>query len=82
MFSWIALGAAATILATQMLLALVVYYHAGYVPQAWHYFVVYQAINVVFLLYNLFALAKTPWVHNVGCKFMALLVETRCTDND
>ncbi|KAI4763634.1 amino acid transporter [Aureobasidium sp. EXF-3400] len=66
MFSWIALGAAATILATQMLLALVVYYQAGYVPQAWHYFVVYQAINVVFLLYNLFCLAKTPWVHNVG----------------
>ncbi|KAI4848966.1 amino acid transporter [Aureobasidium sp. EXF-8845] len=60
------LGAAATLLAAQMLLALAVYYQAGYVPQAWHYFVVYQAINVVFLLYNLFALAKTPWVHNFG----------------
>ncbi|KAI4726177.1 amino acid transporter [Aureobasidium sp. EXF-10728] len=66
MFSWIALGAAATILASQMLLALAAFYHSGYVPQAWHYFLVYQAINVVFLLYNLFALAKTPWVHNVG----------------
>ena len=73
MFSWIALGAAATILATQMLLALVVYYQASYVPQAWHYFVVYQAINVVFLIYNLFALVKTPWVHNVGCTCTALL---------
>ncbi|KEQ90534.1 hypothetical protein AUEXF2481DRAFT_9337 [Aureobasidium subglaciale EXF-2481] len=66
MFSWIALGAAATILAAQMLLALVLYYEPSYAPQAWHYFLVYQAINVVFLLYNLFALAKTPWVHNVG----------------
>ncbi|KAI5252861.1 amino acid transporter [Aureobasidium subglaciale] len=66
MFSWIALGAAATILAAQMLLASVLYYEPSYAPQAWHYFLVYQAINVVFLLYNLFALAKTPWVHNVG----------------
>ncbi|KAK6000904.1 hypothetical protein QM012_002987 [Aureobasidium pullulans] len=66
MFSWIALGAAATLLATQLLLALVIYYHPAYVPQAWHYFLLYQAINVIFLLYNLFALAKTPWVHNVG----------------
>lgn len=68
MFSWIALGAAATLLATQLLLALVMYYQPSYAPKAWHYFLVYQAINVVFLLYNLFALAKTPWVHNVGCK--------------
>ncbi|KAG9662728.1 amino acid transporter, partial [Aureobasidium melanogenum] len=66
MFSWIALGAAATLLATQLLLALVMYYQPSYAPKAWHYFLVYQAINVVFLLYNLFALAKTPWVHNVG----------------
>lgn len=71
MFSWIALGAAATLLATQILLALVVYYQPNYTPQAWHYFLVYQAINVVFLLYNLFALAKTPWVHNIGCKLLS-----------
>lgn len=67
-FSWTALGAAATILSSQMLLSVPAFYYADYVPLPWHYFLVYQAINVVFLLYNLFALRLTPWVHNIGCK--------------
>lgn len=67
-FSWIALCTAATIIAAQLLLALPAYFLSTYIPQAWHYFVVYQAINIVVLIYNLFALKRTPWVHNIGCK--------------
>jgi choline transport protein len=73
MFSWIAIGASGSLLGAQMLLALVVYYNPSYVPPAWHYFLVYQGINIVFLLYNLFALARTPWVHNLGCKLDNIL---------
>lgn len=51
-----------------MLLSVPAYYYADYVPLPWHYFLVYQAINVALLLYNLFALRLTPWVHNIGCK--------------
>lgn len=67
-FSWIALCTAATIIAAQLLLALPAYFISTYIPQAWHYFVVYQVINIVVLVYNLFALKRTPWVHNIGCK--------------
>jgi len=67
-FSWIALCTAATIIAAQLLLALPAYFINTYIPQPWHYFVVYQAINIVVLVYNLFVLKRTPWVHNIGCK--------------
>ena len=68
MFSWIALTAAATILGAQMVIAFPESYVEGYTPQPWHYFVVYQAINIAMLLYNLFAIRVTPWIHNVGCE--------------
>jgi choline transport protein len=68
MFSWIALTAAATILGAQMVIALPESFVEGYAPQPWHYFVVYQGINIAMLLYNLFALRVTPWIHNIGCK--------------
>lgn len=71
-FSWIALCAAATILGSQILLALPVYYDDTYVPKNWHYFLVYQAINVTLLIYNMFALKRTLWVHDAGCKFCSL----------
>jgi len=67
--SWIALSAAATILAAQMILALPTFYIDVYVPKAWHYFVVYQAVNITFLFYNLFVLKAATWTHNVGCGY-------------
>ncbi|GAB7334202.1 hypothetical protein MBLNU13_g06259t2 [Cladosporium sp. NU13] len=73
MFSWIALTAAATILGAQMVIALPESFVEGYTPKPWHYFVVYQAINIAMLLYNLFALRVTPWIHNIG---FALTVTT------
>ncbi|KAI6913542.1 hypothetical protein D0869_04267 [Hortaea werneckii] len=72
-FSWTALGASATILSAQMLLSVPAYYYSDYVPLPWHYFLVYQAINVALLLYNLFALRLTPWVHNIGFALTLLL---------
>jgi len=67
-FSWVALCTAATIIAAQLLLALPAYFVSTYIPQAWHYFVIYQAINIVVLIYNLLVLKRTPWVHNIGCE--------------
>lgn len=67
-FSWTAVNASATILCAQMLLALPTFYYPRYAPAPWHYFLVYQAINVVMLLYNTFALRSTPWVHDLGCR--------------
>lgn len=71
-FSWIALCTAATIIAAQALLALPSFFVESYVPQAWHYFLVYQAVNIFCLVYNLFALKRTLWTHDIGCKFQLL----------
>jgi len=53
-----------------MLLSIISFYLPSYVPEAWHYFLVYQAIHLVLFIYNLFALVKTPWVHNLGRKML------------
>lgn len=55
-----------------MLLSIISFYLPSYVPEAWHYFLVYQAIHLVLFIYNLVALVKTPWVHNLGCKMLLL----------
>jgi choline transport protein len=81
MFSWIALTAAATILGAQMVIALPESFVEGYTPQPWHYFVVYQGINIAMLLYNLFALRVTPWIHNVGCESSSVKFELTFADN-
>jgi hypothetical protein len=45
-----------------------VFWNPTYVPQAWHAFLVYQAINVLVLLYNIYLLRRTMWVHDLACK--------------
>lgn len=67
-FSWIALCTAATVISAQLLLALPIQYVDDYKPEAWHYFMVYQALNVTLLLYNLLLLKKTLWIHDIGCE--------------
>lgn len=34
----------------------------------WEYFLYFQATNLFFLLYNIFGLRRTRWIHDVGCK--------------
>lgn len=81
MFSWIALTAAATILGAQMVIALPESFVEGYTPQPWHYFIVYQGINIAMLLYNLFALRVTPWIHNIGCESSSMRPDLASADN-
>ena len=46
-----------------------IYNNPTYEPQAWHYFLIYQAANAIVLFYNIFAIRRTSWVHDLGCKF-------------
>lgn len=66
--SWVAINASVNILSAQILLAVCIFFHADYLPQDWHYFMVYQVINLLFLVYNLFVMRRTPWIHDVACK--------------
>lgn len=68
-FSWVAIGGAATILAAQALIAIPAFFLDSYEPKEWHYFVVYQALNIVFLVYNLFGNKRMPWINDIGRKF-------------
>ena len=67
-FSWVFCTASAAILSSEAILSIVLFFNASYDPPPWHYFLVYQAVNLVFLLYNILALKRTPWIHDVGCK--------------
>lgn len=67
-FSWVAICAAATILMAEAVLAIPAFFVQGYNPATWHYFLVYQAVNVIYLLNNIFFLKRAPWMHDVGCK--------------
>ncbi|KAJ4131373.1 hypothetical protein NW754_007749 [Fusarium falciforme] len=64
--SWVFLAGAVTILATQILLSFPAYYSKDYVPQNWHYFLIFQALNITTHVYNLLLLKKTVWIHQVG----------------
>ncbi|EXJ84860.1 hypothetical protein A1O3_05535 [Capronia epimyces CBS 606.96] len=65
-FSWIALCAAVSISTAQPLIALVQLFKEDYVPKDWHYFLVFEALLTMVFLYNIFALKRTPWVHDIG----------------
>ncbi|CAF3479992.1 hypothetical protein SNK03_007566 [Fusarium graminearum] len=64
--SWTFLAASITILSSQLLLAVPAFYIETFVPQGWHYFLVFQAINLVLLLYNIFCLQRASWTHSIG----------------
>lgn len=65
--SWVFAAAAVTVLVAQILIAIPAFLIDTYVPQTWHYFLVFQALNVALLLYNIFVLRKAPWTHEIGC---------------
>lgn len=57
-----------------IVLALASFWNADFVPQQWHVFLIYQAINFIFTAYNMFLLKRTIWVMNVGCEHKFLRV--------
>ncbi|KAJ4984182.1 choline transport [Stagonosporopsis vannaccii] len=65
-FSWIAICAGIAIIAPQLCLGLAVAWNSTYAPQPWHAFLVYQAANVLVLLYNMYLLRRTMWVHDLA----------------
>ncbi|EXJ83064.1 hypothetical protein A1O1_06682 [Capronia coronata CBS 617.96] len=71
-YSWVFMSAAITLFAAEVLIAFPQFYIESYVSKAWHTFLVYQALNFVVLLYNLLALKRATWTHEIGF-FLTLL---------
>ena len=58
----------AHIVVAQLVLALVAFHTPWYTIERWHTFMLYQANNVITILYNVFVLRWAPWTHNIGCE--------------
>lgn len=80
--SWLFLAAGVTILASQVLLALAAFYNESYNIKDWHYFLVFQAINLISHIYNILLLKKTLWIHEVGCKCFLSKIHTILTASE
>ncbi|KAF7455485.1 Amino acidpolyamine transporter I [Pyrenophora tritici-repentis] len=65
-FAWISLAAGVAIIVPQQILAMAVFWNPSYVPKAWHTFLLYQAANLMTLIYNIYVLKRTMWIHDVG----------------
>lgn len=62
------------IIVAQLFLAMLAFNLPAYHIERWHVFLAYQVLNGINTLYNLLALKRTPWTHNIGCKFVFLLL--------
>ncbi|KIW91014.1 uncharacterized protein Z519_07908 [Cladophialophora bantiana CBS 173.52] len=71
-YAWIATTAGIAIIVPQVILAMVIHYQPDYVPQTWHYFLLYQAVNFVVCAHNIFTLKKTMWINDVSCKYIVI----------
>ncbi|KAF9887402.1 hypothetical protein FE257_010257 [Aspergillus nanangensis] len=65
-FGWLSICAGVTIQPGQFIEAIVVFFNPDFQPQKWHFFLIYQAVNILILIYNIFLLRKMPWIHDVG----------------
>ena len=72
MLAWIAICTGIAIIPSQLILGIVIVYSPDYVPHPWHYFLLYQVINGVVLLYNATLLKKSLWFHDLCCKCSAM----------
>ncbi len=67
-FSWIGMGAGVSIITAYQLVSLVNYYHQDALDHPWHVFLIYQALAIIVLLYNIFLIKSLPVTHTIGCK--------------
>ncbi|KAH7169458.1 amino acid/polyamine transporter I [Fusarium sp. MPI-SDFR-AT-0072] len=66
MLSWVSIGSAILMIPSAQILAFVQYCHPNFVQKPWHYFLIYEAVGLIPLAYNVLALKKLPRTHDVG----------------
>ena len=62
------------IIVAQLVLAMAAFNIPSYKIEPWHVFLCYQALNIVTVLYNLYALNRAPWTHNIGCRLISSIL--------
>lgn len=63
---WITWTASVLIIPPQIIVGVIEFYSSSYKAQRWHVVIIYQILNVGGAAYNIFALQKAPWTHNIG----------------
>ncbi|MCJ1246988.1 hypothetical protein MMC30_004199 [Trapelia coarctata] len=63
---WITLTASVLIIPPQLVVGLIQFFNSSYVILPWHVFLIYQLLGVMSLLYNILALQRAPWTHDIG----------------
>lgn len=71
-FGWIATSAGFIITFPTMALALASFWNPGYTVETWHVFLIFQAMNFLMVMYNIFLLKRTIWLQDVGF-FLSLI---------
>lgn len=66
-YAWIATTAGIAIIVPQVILAIVIANDATYVPKTWHYFLLYQIVNILICVHNIFTLKKTLRLYDIAC---------------
>lgn len=66
----------AHIIVAQLVLAMVAFHTPSYNIKRWHVFILYQANNIITIIYNFFCLRRAPWTHNIGCELKPIGVPT------
>ncbi|KAH7008648.1 amino acid/polyamine transporter I [Ilyonectria destructans] len=79
LLGWIATAAGFVITTAQLITGLATFMHPTYTIEAWHVFLIFQLMNVIFVLYNMFLIKRTLWIHDVGfvislVSFLAILI--------
>lgn len=69
--SWIICSASVASV-TSLCIAAIAEFYNGFEASAWQLFLISQALNVIGLVYNLFLLKKTHWIHDAACKSLSL----------
>lgn len=69
LFGWIATAAGVAIIPPQLIAAITISYDSSYVVERWHIFLMFQAFNVIIMLYNILLMKRTAWIHDVGCTY-------------
>lgn len=76
-YAWIAGTCGVAIIISEGLLAMAIFYHSDYVPHVWHYFLVFQALNILCCIHNIFTLKRTLWLYDVACELLNFRGEIR-----
>lgn len=67
-YSWIAICTGIAIIPAKLLVGIAIFWCPTYSPQPWHYFLIYQAINGLVLVYNITLLKRSLWIHGFACE--------------